>query len=625
MNTLYFTSEEPRNLWAYLQANEAIFVSPQLMEELEDRYIRQDITDNSIFGLDIETYPVINEGVSAEFDSKRSAIRTIQIYNHKSDTSVVFDLMKMTDLQKKLLCSFIERHRFFIHNALFDVRFLQEFGVRYVQCIDTMIMYSAFLRSRYANSKQYSVSLKEAVHQLFNKDISKLEQVSDWSAPELTQEQINYAGLDAYLAWKVGNELKDKPSSKTDNFKLTNKAINAVARIIRNGIYLDTDKLDVMIESWRAAASTAEIACNKYYGDMNIRSGVQLGAWLKKHLTTEELALWPKTDKGSLKTDTATLMEAEHIEALKPLVTYKKYQKYISTYGESIKAMINPVTHRLHPSYTLAFTDTGRMSSRDPNVQNFPRPDENLGNYRELFVPQWKGKTTFVCADYSQVEVRVAAILSNDKRMLEAYKTGKDLYKLTASLILHKKEEDVTKEERQRAKAVVLGLQFGMGYKKLCQYAKQYGVEMSENESAKLVENYRLAYPNLYEWQQRTTREAAISLKATTVGGMVRKLNEDNYYTCSLNTPVQGSAAEALLYTLWLLDKEFMFEKIPAKIVATVHDEILVECKVEVAEKVKDILEQSMMLGFTHVFPNNYGAVNNIVEAHIGDSWYDAK
>ena len=488
-----------------------------------------------------------------------------------------------------------------------------------------MIMYATVLRSHYADSKQYSVSLKEAVHQLFSTDISKLQQVSDWSVNELSQEQIKYAGEDAYWAFMVGNKLLNSPAIKTDNFKITTNAINTVARIIRNGIYLDTDKLDVMIEAWRSASSTAEEMCQKYYGDMNIRSNVQLGEWLKKNLTTEQLALWPKTAKGSLKTDTATLLEAENIEALKPLVTYKKFQKYISTYGDSIKALINPVTKRLHPSYTLAFTDTGRMSSRDPNVQNFPRPDENLGNYRELFVPQFKGRTTFVCADYSQVEVRVAAILSKDKRMLETYREGKDMYKRTASLILHKPEEDITKAERQRAKAVVLGLQFGMGYKKLCQYAKQYGVDMSEDESSKLVENYRLAYPDLYEWQQRTTRESAITLKATTVGGMVRKLSEDNYYTCSLNTPVQGSAAEALLYSLTLLDKQFIYEKLPAKIVATVHDEILVECKTEVAEHVKDLLEQSMVLGFTHVFPENYGAVNNIVEAHIGDSWYDAK
>ena len=577
-----------------------------------------------VLGLDIETYPVIKEGLNAEFDSKRAKIRLVQIYNPKNNTAVILDLFDMDKNQINSVVELIKSNRFYIHNALFDVRFLQELGIPFIECFDTMIMYATVLRSKYADSKQYSVSLKEAVKQLFDVDISKMEQVSDWSNPKLTKSQITYASNDAYWAYMIGNRLRESPVIKTESFRLTTLAVNTVARIIRNGIYLDTNKLDKMIASWKEKADEAEKACALIYPDMNIRSSVQLGEWLKNHLSKDELALWPKTAKGSLKTDTATLMESEYMWQLKPLITYKKYQKYISTYGDSIKELINPVTKRLHPSYTLAFTDTGRMSSRDPNVQNFPRPDEDLGNYRELFVPQWES-TTFVCADYSQVEVRVAAILSKDKRMLEAYRTGKDLYKLTASLILHKPEEEITKAERQRAKAVVLGLQFGMGYKKLRLYAKQYGVDMSEEESLKLVENYRLAYPDLYDWQQRTTRESAISLVAKTVGGMVRKLSEDNYYTCSLNTPVQGSAAEALLYTLNLLDREFITNKIPAKIVATVHDEILVECKKEVAEQVKDLLEQSMMLGFTHVFPEDFGAVNNIVEAHIGDSWYDAK
>lgn len=577
-----------------------------------------------VLGLDIETYPVIKEGLNAAFDSKRAKIRLIQIYSPKNNTTVILDLFDMKANQINKVIDLINNNIFYIHNALFDVRFLQELGIPFIKCFDTMIMYATVLRSRFADSKKYSVSLKEAVIQLFKVDISKLEQVSDWSNPNLTKSQITYASNDAYWAYMIGNKLKDYPVIKTESFKVTNLAVNTVARIIRNGIYLDTNKLDKMIASWKEKSDEAEKACALIYPDMNLRSSVQLGGWLKKHLNKNELALWPKTAKGSLRTDTATLMESEYQEQLNPLITYKKYQKYISTYGDSIKELINPVTKRLHPSYTLAFTDTGRMSSRDPNVQNFPRPDEELGNYRELFVPQWDS-TTFVCADYSQVEVRVAAILSKDKRMLEAYKTGKDLYKLTASLILHKPEEEITKAERQRAKAVVLGLQFGMGYKKLCLYAKQYGVEMSEEESNTLVMNYEKAFPELHKWQRKTTGEAGVTLVARTVGGMIRRLSSDNYYTCSLNTPVQGSAAEALLYTLNLLDREFIINKIPAKIVAAVHDEILVECKKEVAEQVKYLLEQSMMLGFTHVFPEHFGAVNNIVEAHIGDSWYDAK
>lgn len=582
-----------------------------------------ELNNTTRYGLDIETYPVILEGKDYSFCSKRAKIRTIQIYNPENTVAYVFDLKKLISSgadEVTLAHKIIVDKKFFIHNALFDIRFLQELRIPFVDCVCTMTMYTTVLKSRYPDSKKYSASLKEVTRQLFHEDISKLEQTSDWSQDDLTEEQIKYAGYDAVLAYRIGRVLSKDKTVHTDNFRITTNVLNAIARIIRNGVFIDTEALDVMISDWQKKVDEAQVACDKYYPGMNIRSNVQLGEWLQKNIDTDTLAGWPRTEKGALKTDAPTLIEHENIEALKPLVEFKKYQKYLSTYGESIKEMINPVTKRLHPQYTVAFTESGRLSSMNPNVQNFPRG----GEYRSLFVPQFKS-TTLVCADYSQVEVRVAAILSKDKRMLEAYSNGKDLYRQTASLILHKPEDSITKQERQRAKAVVLGLQFGMGAKKLCLYAKNYGVDMTPEESEVLVRNYRQAYPELYAWQIQTTEQAALSLKAYTVGGMVRQLSENNYYTCSLNTPVQGSAAEAILFAIADLDKIFIQRGWPAKIVATVHDEILVECKTSVADVVKGLLEQSMMLGFLHVFPETYGAIHNIVEAHKGASWYEAK
>lgn len=568
------------------------------------------------YGLDTETYATTKDGTA--FDTTTAKMRLIQIGDTKK--VFVFDVLKLSDKDMQGVYEFISKGKFYIHNALFDLRFLQAVGIPFVDCIDTMVLYSLYLKSEIFNSKQYSVSLKEAVRQIYNVDLDKAEQISDWKQPKLNDNQLFYSGYDALWVYKIGERLSKLPSSTTTSCALTMRVLNAIARIIRSGVYISKDKLGALVKEWNYKLNEAEELCDKYYDDINVRSNAQLGDWLQKHLPKNVLEVWERTPKGALKTDASTLSEYAEIEAIKPLLTYKKYSKYISTYGGSILESINPVTKRLHPQYTVAFTESGRLSSMQPNVQNFPRDAE----YRALFVPQWDS-TTLVCADYSQVEVRVAAILSKDKRMLEAYKTGKDLYKQTAALLLHKKEEDVTKAERQRAKAVVLGLQFGMGHEKLCAYAKNYGVQITEEESAALVNNYRKAYPQLYVWQKKTTAAAATSLTTSTMLGMVRKLSSDNYYTCSLNTPVQGSAAEAILYAIDLLDRELIHSKLPAKIVATVHDEILVECKKSVAEEVKDILTQCMILGFTGVFPETYGAENNIVEAHIGDSWAEAK
>jgi DNA polymerase-1 len=600
------------------------------MESIQVKYIKSKVheylfdTDRRL-GLDIETYPVIKEGVEYSFCSKRSKIRLIQIYDNNSKTSLLIDYKMLSPEEKRIVLDYVATHKFFIHNALFDVRFFQEEGIPFVDCICTMTMYTTVLRAHYSDSKKYSSKLGACVRNLFRVDIDNSEGSSDWSKDELDERQLTYAAHDAYWVYKIGEKLSKDPAVRTDNFRLTTGVLNAICRIIRSGIYIDVQKLNENIKNWENLASAALEECDKYYQGMNVRSGVQLGVWLKKNLTRADLEIWPVTPKGSLKTDAETLTDyGSGVEALKPLLKYKKYQKYLSTYGKSIIELVNPVTGRIHPNYTVAFTESGRLSSRQPNVQNFPRPDAEAGRYRDLFKPQ-NDKNVLVGADYSQIEVRIAAILSKDKKMLEAYREGKDLYKQTASLILHKKEADITKAERQQAKAVVLGLQFGMGEVTLCSYAKQYGVNMSIQESATMVDNYRAAYSGLTAWQRKTTKQAASTLTSSTVCGLVRKLDSHNYYTCSLNTPVQGSAAEALIYAITLLDKEFIFNKIPARIVATVHDEILVECRKEVAEEVKVMLEQAMMLGFTYVFPQAYGAENNIVEAHIGESWFDAK
>ena len=568
------------------------------------------------YGLDTET---------TGLEVYTSKVRLLQIANPKE--RLVYDLFKLDKEQLSQLKTFLESHKFYIHNALFDVPLLmQTFHVKYITCMDTLIMYSLVLKATYTGTKstiKFPKSLAVVMKVLFDVEISKEEQTSDWSRDELTPEQIQYAELDPLYAYMIGNKLKTHESLQTLNFKLTCASINALARMKLTGIKIDVPRLDALIDEWQEKVDESYRECLINFKDININSSVQLGNWLEKNVDKKILNSWERTEKTKrLNTDAEALRNhVNEVPKLLPLVEYKKYYKYLSTYGDNIKAFINPVSGRIHGDYKLAFTDTGRLSSMKPNIQNFPREEW----YRSIFIPE--EKNVLVCADYSQVEVRVAAILSGEERMLKAYREGKDLYKHTASLLLHKPEAEITKAERQQAKAVVLGLQFGMGAKTLCKYALNYNVVLSEGESEKLVAGYRQAYPMLYEWQLNTTALAKETLMCETVCGMKRKLDEDNYYTCSLNTPVQGSSAEVILYALWKLDKEICDNNIPARIVATVHDEVLVECDKRVGEKVRDLLSRVMLEAFRFVFNRIgiKGADANIVEAHIGGNWYDAK
>ena len=565
------------------------------------------------YGLDTET---------TGLDPISDKLRLVQIGDTKEQ--FVYDLFKLDSEQIKLLGNFIASNKFYIHNALFDVPFLfNTLDIKFINCIDTMILYQAILRQTYSDSRstiKYPKSLSVLMRLLFNKDISKEEQTSDWSMMCLSEEQIAYASKDALFVYMIGNKLIKHEASSTLNFRISMKAINVLSRIRLNGICLDTNELDKLVAEWTNKVNEAEKQCEKIFGNINIKSSVQIGDWISKHIDTSN---WEKTEKtGKLITDADALKaHLSELPELEYLITYKKYNKYLSTYGDNIKLFINPKTNRIHGSYTLGYTDTGRLRSMKPNIQNFPREEW----YRKLFIPQ--NDNVLVCADFSQVEVRVAAILSGEENMLKAYREGKDLYKHTASLLFRKPEEEITKEERQRAKAVVLGLQFGMGYKTLCKYALNYGVKLSEEESNTLVVRYKEAYPRLTAWQVETTTIASELLSTQTVCGMKRKLSDDNYYTCSLNTPVQGSAAEVILVALTVLDEYIQKNKLSAKIVTTVHDEILVECSKEDSQVVKKALETIMHKAFIFVFDRVgiKGADANIVEAHIGGNWYEAK
>lgn len=576
---------------------------------------------HSYFGLDTET-----TGLRVHV----AKIRLLQIaIHHKEDEyiSFVFDLFTLNSKDKSNLATFLKSNKFYIHNAMFDLPMLQqEFDIPFIRTKDTMCMYSTALRSKYSDTKspiKYPKSLFACMKSLFDIEINKEEQGSNWSLDTLSEEQIQYAGLDPIYTLMVGEKLCNAKVLNTDSFKITCGVLNALARMKLIGIYLDTEALDILIKEWNNKSEESYKDCISTFKDINLNSSKQLGEWLTSNVDKSIMASWERTNKGAISTDANTIKKHLHeVPSLTPLVNYKKYTKYISTYGESLKSFINPITKRIHPEYKIAYTDTGRLSSMQPNIQNFPREEW----YRKLFVPQNKG-CIMVCADYSQVEVRVAAILSNEKRMIDAYKQGKDLYKHTASLLLHKEEADITKQERQQAKAVVLGLQFGMGAKTLCEYALNYGVNLSLEESQIMITEYKKAYPNLYYWQQETTSEARNTLYTKTVCGMIRALSEENYYTCSLNTPVQGSAAESILYAIMKLDYEIIKRSLPARLIATVHDEILVECNEYCVETIKDLMNDAMISGFKYVFDRIgiKGADTNIVEAHEGYSWYDAK
>jgi DNA polymerase-1 len=298
---------------------------------------------------------------------------------------------------------------------------------------------------------------------------------------------------------------------------------------------------------------------------------------------------------------------------------WKILNKKLTSFGDRYAAHINPATGRIHASFAIGGTDTGRLACRNPNIQNPPKESD----FRALFAAS-DGRV-MVVADYSQIELRVMALVAQEKTMLAAYRQGIDLHRKTVAALTGVPLDAVTKAQRQLAKAVNFGLLFGQGAAGLAKYAKtQYGVDMSIKQAEQYRQAFFDTYPGLRRWQRRTAELAEASHSIKTPSGRVRTFKRKrgkSYYTAFLNTPVQGGAAEVMLAALAALDRRL--KGLDAKLVNVVHDEIVLDVAADQAQAAKTAVEEAMVEGMLSVFPR--ADCNGLVEAHSGCNWAEAK
>lgn len=298
---------------------------------------------------------------------------------------------------------------------------------------------------------------------------------------------------------------------------------------------------------------------------------------------------------------------------LSKLLEYRHVDRLRSTVEQQLLGHVHPKTGRIHATYHQIASSSGRYACADPNMQNIPR--ESF--VRQNVVP--KPGYAFIIADYSQVELRVAAGLSQDPIMCKAYAENKDLHRLTAALTAEKYVEDVTPEERQAAKAINFGLIYAMGARGLQQSAKSsYGVEMTLEQAETFRKRFFENYHGLATWQHNMAVEGKRLGFVRTAAGRIRSYrNEDIMVTELLNTPVQGTAAEGLKSAMCIFSDQVQEQQLDAHIVAIIHDEIIVEVRQDQAESVKSLLEESMVKGIAWLVPNVVFAA----EAAIASSW----
>ena len=562
------------------------------------------LPDNGPWGLDIETAPLpaFRTDSKAGLDPWRSAIRLVQVYPG-GPTCFVFDIAA---LGLSALKELLQVRAFVAHNAVFELKHLLHAGAAPARLGCTLLQDNALGNGRRSLATLAAERLAWAM--------DKTLQVSDWTAANLTPAQLDYAALDAVAAYQLAKvqapQLQQRDLIRC--YQLMRDAQPAIARLELNGCPFDTAAHTALIAQWQSTAEQARGELDSLLNGANPDSPLQLSKWLSANLPPDTLATWPKTATGQLATD-ADALAGLTLPALEPLKRYKVAMKGLGTYGTGYAKHISPVTGRIHSNFTIGGTATGRLSCSSPNIQNPPRDPA----FRALFAPA-PGRC-LVVADYGQIELRVAALVSGDPAMLAVYEQGEDLHRKTAAAFLGKEPGAVSKAERQIAKGINFGMLFGSGAKGLQAFCKSsYGVELSLSQADKARAAFFQAYPGLSAWQGQTRKAAELAKQVRTPGGRVRGLDK-NIGTECLNTPVQGGAAECLLAALAALD----VDSLGGRLVNIVHDELVVECEPEQAGAVSAAVESAMVAGFLAIFPS--GSTRDLVEAHSGPNWASAK
>ena len=351
----------------------------------------------------------------------------------------------------------------------------------------------------------------------------------------------------------------------------------------------------------------------------NINSPKQVG-----EILFDKLGLKSKKKRGRAQYSTsAEVLEelAPDYEIARQLLDYRKYAKLKSTYTDALPALID-TDGRIHTTYNQTITATGRLSSSNPNLQNIPVRTEEGSKLRAAFVPENKHKSVILSADYSQIELRLLAHISEDKHLIEAFKSGTDVHTLTASKVFEVPLEEVTKEMRYKAKAVNFGIIYGQS-----KYGLAKALGISNSEAEQFIDKYFATYPKIKAYMEATVKQAEIDGFVETIFGRKRYLKDElespnNMIRefakrAAINQPMQGTAADLIKIAMIDFAQKLKENNLKSKLILQVHDELVVETLKEELDTVKKLVKKSMEL-------NQPLRVPLVVDISTGDTWKES-
>ena len=441
---------------------------------------------------------------------------------------------------------------------------------------------------------------------------------------DLTAEQIyEYACEDADVTLKLKNilaeELKKEDCEKLF-YEIEMPLMPVLAYMERNGARVNTTSLKETSTLFTGRMHEIEEKIYELAGEhFNISSPKQVGDILFGKLKIVEKP--KKTKTGQFVTSEEVLTQVQHKHPIvKYILQHRGLKKLLSTYVDALPELINSHTGKIHTSYNQTVTATGRLSSSNPNLQNIPIRDEDGKEVRKAFIPE-TGEL-FLSADYSQIELRIMAHLSGDSNMINDFKSGHDIHAATAAKIYKKPIEEVTKEERRKAKVANFGIIYGISVFGLAER-----MNVDRREAKELIDNYFATYPDICAYIERCKEEARANGFVTTLFGRKRFLPDINSRNAvvrgyaernAVNAPIQGSAADIIKVAMINIYRRMKSECMRSTMILQVHDELNFSILPEERDKMQQIVIEEMQHAYTMSVPliADYGWGTNWLEAH---------
>ncbi|GHN00127.1 DNA polymerase I [Cytophagales bacterium WSM2-2] len=492
------------------------------------------------------------------------------------------------------------------HNIKQSILSLRKFGVEIRgQVFDTMLAH--YLIEPEASHDLEILCNQYLSYQLIASDTDEAKNYCERAERTLQLKYQLEKELHARGHWRLGREV-EMP------------LIYALAAMELEGVALDESALQTMSVSLRKDSEKTQSEIFKLAGsEFNIASPKQLGEILFDKLKLLDKAKKTKTGQYATGEEVLVKLADEH-EIARKILDFREYEKLRSTYVDALPKMLSKFDHRIHTDYRQAVAATGRLSSNNPNLQNIPIRTEKGRQIRGAFVPRDKN-FLFMSADYSQIELRIAASFAKDETMMEAFRTGRDIHTTTAAKVFKVEIDKVTPDMRRKAKEVNFGILYGS-----TAFGLSQNLNISRTEATEIIDSYFKEFAAIKKYMDNSINSAREKEYVETILGRrryLRDINSRNVATRqfaernAINAPIQGSAADIIKIAMINIHRWLEREKMKTKMIMQVHDELVFDLHVDEQEIVKPKVKELMKTAVIMDVPMD-------VEVGIGKNWLEA-